>query len=263
MNQISSFSLLTLKTNHALENVKISFMKLLLHTCCADCLLRFLEVLGCRPQDNLLRQPKTQANSPLLSPKIKLTDITIYFFNPNIYPKSEYDHRLETLRWLTERYGLELIIADYQPQDFFCLNPATLATSDSSSQFKFPPKSLRCQNCWSLRLGQTLDFAVNFNQAILENSPQPTRPSPQIPPTSLSSTPTPFTHISTTLLVSQYQNHHDLQAIGSHLTQKSKLSFFAPDTSLAISYKTGGFYKQNYCGCLYSLTEKTATKYFP
>jgi len=205
-------------------------MKFLLHTCCADCLLRYLEITGCRPQNNTHLKHGAAPFSPNPADHLNLADITLYFYNPNLYPKAEYQARLKALKGLAELYELPLMVADYQPQDYFELNPP---------QPPFPETPKRCAPCWQLRLAKTAAFAKDFNQE---------------------KEGVPFTHYSTTLLVSQYQSAPELTAIGQSLTTP-RLQFFAPNTTPAPTFKTSGFYKQNYCGCLFSLLEKTTQKY--
>jgi predicted adenine nucleotide alpha hydrolase (AANH) superfamily ATPase len=235
-------------------------MKLLLHVCCADCLIRFLHLFGLKPQDELLsdRSPKSP-ESPTLGPKSpgkvpvspttnpdnapnSLSDITLFFSNSNIYPRAEYDARLAAVRTLAARYNLPLIIDDYQPEQYF------IAVKNNS---QFP---LRCRNCWQLRLERTSDKMFELNtqkQQLLDD--------------------VVFTHFSTTLLVSQYQASDQITQIAHQILESNQLNpshqpsihpnFFAPDTTPCQFYRTAGFYKQNYCGCLFSLMEKAKDKF--
>ena len=64
--------------------------KLLLHTCCAPCSAAIIEWLT--------------ANG--FCP-------TLYYFNPNIFPRTEYDIRKEECSRYARALGLEIIDGDY------------------------------------------------------------------------------------------------------------------------------------------------------
>jgi len=99
-------------------------MKLLLHTCCAPCLIYPLEVL-------------TKSGF----------DITCFFYNPNIHPFSEYIKRKEAVEKLLYNTGVTVIFPEYSPVDFFrCIN-----LNEN--------KPRRCELCWRLRLINTAVFA--------------------------------------------------------------------------------------------------------
>ena len=68
--------------------------KLLLHSCCAPC------------------------SSGVLDDLRKEYDITVFFYNPNIYPAEEYDKRAnEQQKYLTQ-IGISYIICDYVPEEY-------------------------------------------------------------------------------------------------------------------------------------------------
>jgi len=66
---------------------------MLLHTCCAACALPIIEYL-------------------LKEEKVK--DITLYFYNPNIYPEEEYKKRLKDVKKVAKIYKLKLIVGKYE-----------------------------------------------------------------------------------------------------------------------------------------------------
>ncbi|MDD4382103.1 MAG: epoxyqueuosine reductase QueH [Candidatus Dojkabacteria bacterium] len=171
-------------------------MKTLIHTCCADCLLTCIRGLDIAP-----------------------SDIYIYFYNPNIHPKSEYNERLKALKLVLEKYSLKdakLIIPDYKPKEYF---------------EAIPKSKKRCVHCWELRLKNTFEYAaVNNIEAV-----------------------------TTTLLSSHYQNKKVIENIGNDLSREYNIKFIIPKIKNNTINK--GFYKQNYCGCCYSLIEKMNEKY--
>ena len=97
-------------------------MKLLIHICCAPCLIYPLEVL-----------------------KLKGIDVSGIFYNPNIHSSLEYNERKKALIALNP--GIELIDSDYLPQEFF---RAINLKEDSP---------VRCAICWKLRLKKTATIA--------------------------------------------------------------------------------------------------------
>ena len=99
-------------------------MKLLLHTCCANCLADSLE--GWRR---------------------KADEVAAYWFNPNIHPFVEYRRRLKSVKLLTERLGLDLVAdEDYGLIDF--LRSVT------------GHEDRRCEHCHRARLQATAAVAA-------------------------------------------------------------------------------------------------------
>ena len=101
-------------------------MDLLLHICCAICLIYPLRVLQ--------------------SKKFKVKG---FFYNPNIHPFLEYRRRKETLQILNSEFKLEIFYPEYKVEDFF-----------RSINFN-EEKDKRCLLCWKLRLENTAEFALN------------------------------------------------------------------------------------------------------
>jgi hypothetical protein len=95
-------------------------MKLLLHTCCAPCLIYPLE---------RLRQEGFA--------------VTGFFYNPNIHPLSEYEQRKQALVELGRELDTEVIYPEYNPAQFF----QAVNLKETAPQ--------RCSLCWELRLKAT------------------------------------------------------------------------------------------------------------
>jgi predicted adenine nucleotide alpha hydrolase (AANH) superfamily ATPase len=169
-------------------------MNILIHTCCADCLL-----------NTIVEQLK------------EFSYLSIYFYNPNIHPKTEYNERLKALKLiLKDKKNIKLVIPDYKPKEYFqCITS---------------PKN-RCSKCWELRLRKTFEYAKEHN---IEN-------------------------VTTTLLTSHYQQRDKIIGIGEALSKEFGINFVHIERLEHI--KHSGFYKQNYCGCCYSLVEKMDEKY--
>lgn len=181
--------------------------RILIHACCADCSLKLLDLI------------KSEIG-------LKNENITLFFFNPNIYPRSEYFERLNALKKMFKETGIKIIIPDYEPSSYFT------SFNFKTSEVFFIEKNIRCPICWHLRLFETFNYAKEYGYKI----------------------------VSTTLLTSTYQKREEVVKIGNTLAKDYELNFFIPK-KVNSEIKTSGFYKQNYCGCLFSLNEKTKSKY--
>ena len=71
-------------------------MKILLHTCCSCCLIHPLKKL--KKSDN---------------------EVTLYFYNSNIHPTSEYLSRLKSVEKYSSNEGVKLLVGDYEPEKYF------------------------------------------------------------------------------------------------------------------------------------------------
>lgn len=99
-------------------------MKLLLHTCCAPCLIYPAQKLK----------------------KDKL-DVTAFFYNPNIYFLDEYQKRRMGVVKASSKHKTKVIFSEYIPSEF---------TNAIQENIQSPG---RCQLCWSLRLRKTAQYA--------------------------------------------------------------------------------------------------------
>ena len=179
--------------------------KLLLHACCAPCSTACIERL------------------------IEDFDITVYFYNPNMDSKEEYEKRAEEMkRFLSVAYKdkVGLIMEDYLPSEY--LN----AVNGLENQ---PEGGARCEKCFYLRLKKTAEYAQ-------ENS---------------------FDFITTTLTVSPYKNAPLINQVGESACENSAVKWLYSDFKKANGYlrsielsKLFGLYRQNYCGCVFSKNER-------
>lgn len=176
--------------------------RLLLHACCAPCSSYVLEYL------------------------VTYFDITLFFFNPNISPKEEYNFRAEELRRLITLMGLDskvsLICAEYKPEVF---------QDVVKGREKLPEGSERCAECYRLRLAEAARIAAEGG----------------------------FEYVTTTLSISPYKNAIWLNTIGEEEAQKHGVKYLFSDFKKKNGYKRScelseiyGLYRQNYCGCIYS-----------
>ena len=170
-------------------------MKLLLHACCADCTLKYISSL------------KDQS----------IDSFSVYYYNPNIHPRSEYQARLKAMQQICQKENIHLIVPDWKPQDYF-------------SQVKSPQN--RCPLCWNLRLQKSALFASQNN----------------------------YTHLSSTLLSSHYQDADKITSLLQKACLDNHIKDYQPK-HVCQDLPTSGFYKQFFCGCCYSLTERYQQKY--
>jgi predicted adenine nucleotide alpha hydrolase (AANH) superfamily ATPase len=151
------------------------------------------------------------------------TEIDFYFDNPNIHPESEWHARRQALQKTLKSHPGKLIIQSWQPKTFF----HQLQTVGSNHL----DSSKRCPRCWHLRLENTARFALAHN----------------------------YDTITSTLMMSHYQDQQAIQKIATAIGNKYQLKLYIPKQCPPL--KTKGFYKQNYCGCVYSLKERLEEKF--
>ena len=180
--------------------------KLLLHSCCAPCSSYVLEYLS-----NYFK-------------------ITVVYYNPNIYPKEEYEKRLKEQRGLigemTFKYEVNIIEGTYNSYDFFemCRGMEDLKEGGE-----------RCFKCYELRLRETLRIAEENN----------------------------FDYFTSTLSISPFKNAQKLNEIGEKLSENSKVKYLISDFKKKEGYKRSielsaeyNLYRQDYCGCIFSKRER-------
>lgn len=149
--------------------------------------------------------------------------VIVYFYNPNIYPNEEYQKRLDAEKTLCEHFGCELVEAEYNQEEFF----------NAAKGFEQEPeKGKRCDKCFELRLKKTAEFAKSRGIDVF----------------------------TTSIVISPHKNFQKLAAIGQELAQEYGLNFLDIDFKKKDGFlKTNkisrelGLYRQNYCGCKFSL----------
>ena len=142
---------------------------------------------------------------------------TVYWFNPNIHPYMEYKSRRDCLKEYTKNINVKAIFEENYGLDEFCKN----VIGDLQN---------RCLNyCYKVRLEQTAKYAKEHG----------------------------YTHFSTTLLVSPYQNHEALIKVANEMAKKYNVEFLYRD--FRVGFREGqakarelGLYMQKYCGCVFS-----------
>ncbi|MFH1995861.1 MAG: epoxyqueuosine reductase QueH [Candidatus Omnitrophota bacterium] len=149
-----------------------------------------------------------------------------FFYNPNIHPYIEYMARKEAVEKYAHSENLKVACGEYEIEKFF-----QNVVRDEGL------KSDRCPLCWWMRLRKTAQVATVGE----------------------------FEAITTTLLVSPYQDHGLIASIGVEICRNSGLLFIGEDFRPGFrdarnKAKSEGIYCQNYCGCLFSERERYALK---
>ena len=194
-----------LQMEKEIESIKEKGEKpvLLMQCCCAPCSSAVLE----RLKENF--------------------SLKLYFYNPNIYPKEEYDKRLAQFSKLLSSpgfdRGIELLPSLYEPEEF---DNAVKGFEDEKEG------GARCERCFKLRLFETAKKAKE----------------------------TGADYFCTTLTVSPHKNSELLNRIGKEAQEKYGVKFLPSDFKKKEGYKRStelseslGLYRQNYCGCRYSI----------
>lgn len=176
--------------------------KLLLHSCCAPCSSYVIEYLA------------------------KYFDITIFYYNPNISPVSEYlkrkDEQIRLIKEMGLNNNIKVAYCDYD-NDIY-----EKAIKGLENE---PEKGNRCTVCFKLRLDKTAARSCQLK----------------------------YDYFGTTLTVSPYKNSSLINEIGLELQDKYNIKFLVSDFKKKNGYKRSielskifNLYRQDYCGCKYS-----------
>jgi len=155
-------------------------------------------------------------------------EVTGFFSNSNIHPAEEYGRRLEEARMVSGRLGVPLLEDSYDPQAWLHL---TMKFRDE------PEKGRRCDVCYALRLARTAKAAAAGG----------------------------FDAFGTVLTLSPWKKSAVINRIGRQFGRRYGPAFLEADfkkrdgfrKSLALS-RTHGLYRQDYCGCRYSMRRDKA-----
>ena len=187
---------------------------LLLHACCGPCSSYVLEYL------------------------YQHFDITVFYYNPNIYPQEEYQRRLAELKKLYETFPpalqgkVKVVEEAYDPEDFY----KAVGTREQPELAREPEKGERCRRCYEFRLRRAFEYAAAHN----------------------------FDFFCTTLSISPFKDAEKLNVIGETLEGEADGTQKVPHWLPSEFNKKGGFtrsleiseeygmYRQDYCGCIYS-----------
>ena len=176
---------------------------LLLHSCCAPCSSYVLEYLG------------------------QYFNITVFYYNPNIFPESEYTKRIleqQTLiGQMRVKYPVSFIAGSYDKDRFYEMAKGLEHVKEGGE---------RCLKCYELRLRESAWIAKSGG----------------------------FDYFTTTLSISPMKNAARLNEIGLRLQEEYGVNYLISDFKKKNGYKRSielskeyGLYRQDYCGCVFSV----------
>ena len=164
--------------------------------------------------------------------------ITVFYYNPNISWEEEYQLRAEEqkrlIAWFNEQqdvalgeaFPMDYVEGDYEPELFFAA---------AKGLEREPEGGARCEKCFVLRLKKTVDKAVALGAD----------------------------YVTTTLTISPLKNAPLLNAIGERMAADTGVMWLPSDFKKKNGYKRSvelsaeqGLYRQDYCGCEFSLFHK-------
>jgi len=149
-------------------------------------------------------------------------NITCYFYNPNIHPQEEYERRLLDVYKHCAKLDISLIHGEYDKNEWLGL------VKGLESE---PEGGQRCLKCYTMRLEQTAKIAKDRG----------------------------FDIFASTLTISPHKKAEIINPIGQKLSEKYGVKFLEADFKKHDGFKCAcdiakseNFYRQNYCGCVYS-----------
>ena len=179
--------------------------RLFLHACCAPCSSYVLEYLS------------------------RFFSVTVFFYNPNISPKEEYEKRVSEIQRLISEmefvHPVAFVEGEYKPEDFY---------ERARGLEDVPEGGERCFRCYRLRMEEAARLAEQGG----------------------------YDYFTTTLSISPLKNAGKINEIGQELSQIYKVEHLPSDFKKKNGYKRSielsheyGLYRQNYCGCVFSKRE--------
>lgn len=182
--------------------------RLLLHSCCAPCSSYVLEYLS------------------------RYFEITVFYYNPNIYPPEEFGKRVEEqkrlIAQLPAEHPISFLDGPYEPERFYEM---------AKGLEQVPEGGARCFKCYRLRLTETAEMARAGK----------------------------YDYFTTTLSISPLKNAEKLNEIGGQLAKDYGVDYLYSDFKKRNGYRRStelsreyGLYRQDYCGCVFSMRERRA-----
>ncbi|MEE1314694.1 MAG: epoxyqueuosine reductase QueH [Faecalimonas sp.] len=184
--------------------------RLLLHSCCAPCSSYVLEYLS------------------------KYFAITVFYYNPNIFPESEYTKRILEQQMLIQNmklvYPVSFLAGSYERERFYEMARGLEQAREGGE---------RCFGCYELRLAEAARIAKEGE----------------------------FDYFTTTLSISPLKNAEKLNEIGQRLGEEYGIPYLQSDFKKKNGYKRSielsqefGLYRQDYCGCEFSYSARNIAK---
>ena len=175
---------------------------LLIHSCCAPCSSYVLEYLS------------------------EYFKITVFYYNPNIYPESEYTKRIVEQQKLIQdmnfKHPVSFMAGKYEKEKFYAMAAGMEHLKEGGA---------RCMKCYELRLSEAAKQAAAGG----------------------------FDYFTTTLSISPMKNAQKLNEIGVRVGKEHGVEYLVSDFKKKNGYKRSvelskeyGLYRQDYCGCIFS-----------
>ena len=187
--------------------------RVLLHSCCGPCSSAVLEYIT------------------------QYFDVTLLWYNPNLYPKEEFDRRFKTQVELIEKMGLadkvDILAEPWKSEDYY---------RRVKGLENEPEGGKRCAACFRLRLLETARLAKHYG----------------------------YDYFCTTLTLSHHKDAVLINTIGEEIAKAVGVSWLPSDfkkrngenRSIELSEQYG-LYRQLYCGCEFSLRKREETAKAP
>ena len=187
--------------------------RVLLHSCCGPCSSAVLEYIT------------------------QYFDVTLLWYNPNLYPKEEFDRRFKTQVELIEKMGLadkvDILAEPWKSEDYY---------RRVKGLENEPEGGKRCAECFRLRLLETARLAKHYG----------------------------YDYFCTTLTLSRHKDAVLINTIGEEIARAVGVSWLPSDfkkrngenRSIELSEQYG-LYRQLYCGCEFSLRKREETAKAP
>ena len=177
--------------------------RVLLHSCCAPCAGEVMEAI-----------------------KASGIEQTVFFYNPNIHPKEEYELRKEENKRFCDKLNLPFIDADYDTENWFA---RTKGLEDE------PERGPRCTVCFDMRFERTALYAYEHGFAV----------------------------ISSTLGISRWKDMNQINDCGVRAANHYPGVVYwtynwrkqGGSQRMIELAREEAFYQQEYCGCVYSLRD--------
>lgn len=149
-------------------------------------------------------------------------EITAFFYNPNIHPEEEYSKRLNEITAWTQKTGIPIIVQKDDTERWFEL---------IKGLENEPERGKRCTLCYRMRLEKTAIVAKEKG----------------------------FDCFTTTLSISPHKNAAVINLIGNEVAAQFAVQFIEANFKKKNGFKQSvelskkyNFYRQDYCGCIYS-----------
>ncbi len=173
--------------------------RLLLHSCCGPCSTVCIE----RLKDEY--------------------DLTVFYYNPNIYPHEEYLKRKENQKRVCKHFGIEILDGECDEKKWLNFVKGLEQEREGGA---------RCEKCFEYRLNETAKKAKEGN----------------------------FDIFGTTLTVSPHKSTNIINKVGKEIEKKYDIIYLEENFKKKDGYlrsinlsKELEIYRQNYCGCRFSI----------